>query len=507
MKSFAIVSVAVNRAAKATALAAAAVALLAPATALGASNRSNPEVGVVAAYTLVVPKSVSATNLQVRAVIPNGVPCPGLRMTTKAGVKVVRKMTKRIPGATTGAAFASLRACQANIPETDAPVVAARVGSDGVPTQLPKRFKKIAMFGDSGCRIDDDSDPADIDVQDCSDPIAWPLAKNARSIAREKPDMTIFTGDFFYREDACPAGYEAQCGGSPAPDPSATFNDTDYGWMADTLIPMAPLFRAAPMLVIRGNHEQCDRGGNGWFLFFEPGNKLGPDACAPATLGGPTTANIADTWHFDAPISDKRTLRIVAVDSAYGKNFDLSAWVPTQKVAYEQAYSQSAPKSGRESWLVAHRPMFGVEPNTQPPAGTNQWTSVDQTAAGYGLTDHYNLLVGSHVHVSQIVKIPGQPPQLVVGNGGSKPDDFDINNYTLPTYGPLADASGAALSPDYTPLPTATYLYTSVDYGYDVMSPGKKIGRWTLKQMTYEGELFDTCSLVAKSLTCAGSNP
>jgi hypothetical protein len=200
-------------------------------------------------------------------------------------------------------------------------------------------------------------------------------------------------------------------------------------------------------------------------------------------------------------------LRIVAVDSAYGKNFDLSAWVPTQKVAYEQAYSQSAPKSGRESWLVAHRPMFGVEPNTQPPAGTNQWTSVDQTAAGYGLTDHYNLLVGSHVHVSQIVKIPGQPPQLVVGNGGSKPDDFDINNYTLPTYGPLADASGAALSPDYTPLPTATYLYTSIDYGYDVMSPGKKIGRWTLKQMTYEGELFDTCSLVAKSLTCAGSNP
>ncbi|MFM8527567.1 MAG: metallophosphoesterase [bacterium] len=491
------------RASKIIALAAASVALSLPATALGASERSNPEVGVVAAYTLVVPKSVATTNLQVRAVIPNGVPCPGLRMTTKAGVKLVRKMTKRVPGATTGAAFASLRACQANIPVTDTPVVAGRVGSDGVPARLPKRFDRIAMFGDSGCRIDDDIDPTAIDVQDCSDPVAWPLAANSRSIAREKPDMSIFTGDFFYREDPCPVGYEALGGGSPPPDPSATFNDTDYGWMADTLIPMAPLFRAAPILAIRGNHEQCDRGGNGWFLFFDAGSSLGPDACAPATLGGPTTPNISDTWHFDAPIGKGRTLRLVAVDSAYGKNFEISSWVTTQRTAYEQAAVQSAPKQGRESWLLAHRPMFGVEPNTQPPPGVNQWTAIDQTAAGYGLIDNYNLLVGSHVHVSQIVKIPGQPPQLVEGNGGSKPDDPNLANYTLPAYGPLADASGAPLSPDYTPYATASYLYTAVDYGYNVMIPGKKIGRWTLQQKTFRGQQFDTCSLVAESLTCA----
>ena len=67
----------------------------------------------------------------------------------------------------------------------------------------------------------------------------------------------------------------------------------------------------------------------------------------------------------------------------------------------------------------------------------------------------------------------------------------------------LADASGAPLSPDYTPYPTASYLYNSVTYGYGVMIPGKKFGRWTLNHMTYEGQQFDTCSLVAKSLTCA----
>lgn len=494
-----------SRATKATGLAAAAtasLALLAPASSL-AADRSNPEVGVVAAYTLVVPTSISTTNLQVRAVIPNGVPCPGLRMTTKAGVKLVRKMTKRVPGATTGAAFASLRACQANIPVTQTPVSSAQVGSISVPTTLPGKFRKIALVGDTGCRIDDDADPARIRLQNCSSPTEWPLATNARSIARERPDMTIFTGDFFYREDPCPVGYEAQCGGSPPPDPTAQFKDTDYGWMADTFIPMAPLFRAAPMLAIRGNHEQCNRGGNGWFLFFDIGNTLGPDACAPATLGGPTTPNISDTWHFDAPIGKGRTLRLVAVDSAYGQSFQISPWVTTQRTAYQQADAQSTPRQGRESWMLAHRPMFGIEPNTQQPPGVNQWTSIDQTAAGYGLIDNYNLLIGSHIHVSQIVKIPGQPPQLVVGNGGAKPDDFNEANYTLPTYGPLADASGAPLSPDYTPYPTASYLYNSVTYGYGVMIPGKKFGRWTLNHMTYEGQQFDTCSLVAKSLTCA----
>ena len=483
--------------------AAASLAALAPATAV-AADRSIPEIGVVAAYTLIVPKSGSQSNLQVRAVIPNGVSCPSLKLTSRGGARTTRKMTKRVPGATTGSAFASLRACQADVPVARRPIVSARVGAITVPVKLPHRFKKIAMFGDSGCRIDDDSDPADIDVQDCSDPVAWPLASNSRSIAREKPDMIIFTGDFFYREDPCPAGYEAQCGGSPPPDPSATFNDTDYGWMADTLIPMAPLFRAAPMLAIRGNHEQCDRGGNGWFLFFEPGDKLGPDACAPATLGGPTTPNIADTWHFDAPISNKRTLRLVSVDSAYGRNFDITPWVATQRTAYEQADAQSAPKKGRESWLIAHRPMFGVEPNTQPPAGVNQWTSIDQTAAGYGLIDNYDLLVGSHVHVSQVVKIPGQPPQLVVGNGGSKPDDFDLANYTLPEYGPLADTSGAPLSSDYTPYPTASYLYTALDYGYGVMIPGNKPGKWHLKQKNYLGEQYADCHLAGPNLTCAG---
>jgi len=467
--------------------------------------------GVVSAYTLVTPTSVSKTKLQVRAVIPSGIGCPRLVLKKGNGSRATVKMKKRSPGATTGAAFASTRACEANIPRLRSGIASARVGAVSVPHSLPVRFKKIAMIGDTGCRVDDDSDPSDIDVQDCAktsgtDPAEyWPLSRNATAIAKEKPDLTVFTGDFYYREDPCPAGYEAKCGGSPPPIDSFKFNDTDYGWMADVFVPMAPLFRAAPILAVRGNHEQCDRGGNGWFLFFEVTTALGPDACAPPTVGGDTVPNITPTWAFDAPIRKGRNLRIVAVDSAYGRNFDITDWVNTQRPRYEAAQRLSTPKKGRESWLLTHRPMFGVEPVEEAAPGLLPYTSIDQTASAFGLIGNYQLMVASHVHVAQVVKIPGQPIQMVVGNGGSKPDVSTESSYRIPDYGPLRNAAGEPLSPSYTPYEKPSYLWNRVKYGYTIMKPGNKAKRWTATHRDYTGKTFATCSLAGKNMTCTNS--
>jgi hypothetical protein len=464
--------------------------------------------GVLSAYTLVTPKSVSTSRLQVRAIIPTGIPCPQLTVTTLRNRKINRKMAIRVPGATTGAAFASLRACQSDVPAPKDGVRSARVGGITVPSKLPATFTKIAMIGDTGCRIDGDEDIEDIDVQDCTkttgvDPADyWPLATNARSIAREKPDMTVFTGDFYYREDPCPTGFELRCGGSPAPVPGYQFNDTDYGWMADVFIPMAPVFQAAPVLAVRGNHEQCDRGGNGWYLFFEVSSSGSPAACAPSVIGGPTRPDIAPSWFFDAPIRKGRTLRIVAVDSAYGKNFEISDWVTTQRLAYETAAEFSRPVKGRESWLVTHRPMFGIEPIQESLPGLLQWTSIDQTAAGQGLISNYQLMVASHVHVAQVVKIPGQPPQMVVGNGGSKPDISSKSSYVRPSFGPLATATGAPLSPDYEPYPTASYDWTEVKYGYVIATPEPQAKQWTMTHKDFTGQQFATCSLAGKQMAC-----
>ena len=314
--------------------------------------------------------------------------------------------------------------------------------------------------------------------------------------------MTVFTGDFLYREEPCPIGYELKCGGSPPPVPGYRFRDTDYAWMADVFIPMAPVFRAAPILAVRGNHEQCDRGGNGWFLFFEVTTALGPAACAPATIGGETEPNITPSWSFDAPIRKGRTLRIVAVDSAYGRNFDITDWVSEQRPRYEAAQRMSTPKKGRESWLLTHRPMFGIEPVEEAVPGLLQWTAMDQAASAFGLTSNYQLMVASHVHVAQVVKIPGQPPQMVVGNGGSKPDVASRSSYAKPAYGPLAKADGTPLSPDYTPYSNASYDWTAVKYGYVIARPGKKAKQWTMTQKDFSGKKFASCSLSGRQMTC-----
>jgi len=151
--------------------------------------------------------------------------------------------------------------------------------------------------------------------------------------------------------------------------------------------------------------------------------------------------------------------------------------------------------------------MFGVDTTAESSGlpSWNNWTSVDQTAAAYGLTKHYNAMFASHVHVSQIVQIPGQPAQVVVGNGGSIPDSTDLTTYPLPKYGPLVGGDGVPL--DNTPAyaksyPTAEYLWTKIKYGYVVAQPGAKADKWNLQQKDFTGKVFAKCQMRGKKTTC-----
>lgn len=469
-----------------------------------------PKNGIVAAYTLVVPGSIAKSHLQVRAVIANGVACPKVTKTYANGYTSDSAMTMRNPGATTGSAFASLRACQANLPSG---LAYARVGAIGVPAKFKSKFDKIAVFGDTGCRITSKQ------VQNCSTPSTWPLARNAQSVAAQQPDVIFFTGDFFYREAACPADKLSFCGGSPPPaippaagQKFAPISDTDYGWVADTLIPMAPAFAAAPILVTRGNHESCFRGGNGWMLLFEV--KLKPDSCAPTAAGTSAPNNIAPTYSVDFPISAGRTLRAIMVDSNAGSNSAITpAWQALQKPAYQQANQLAAPAKGKESWLITHRPMFGIDdinqfdkpdPTATPPdPGELNWTSIDQTGAALGLTSHFNLMLASHVHVAQVVQMPGQPAQVIFGNGGSVPDSTNPADYPVPAYGPLNTPGGQPINPAYPPInQLPSYVWTKIQYGFALFTPGAKAGQWSISQRDTAGTQFAACTAAGKTFTC-----
>src|SRR5262249_52417530 len=95
-----------------------------------------------------------------------------------------------------------------------------------------------------------------------NDPVEWPFRLIAEVAAQQKPDLVIHVGDYLYRETPCPAG-NLGCAGSPS-------GDTWAAWQADFFAPAETLLRTVPWVFVRGNHEVCDRGGQGWSRTLEP---------------------------------------------------------------------------------------------------------------------------------------------------------------------------------------------------------------------------------------------
>ena len=151
------------------------------------------------------------------------------------------------------------------------------------------------MIGDTGCRLKGDL------TQDCNDVRRWPFPLVAERAAARHPDLVIHVGDYYYRESPCPKN-NAGCAGSP-------HGDQWTSWNADLFSPVAPLLKAAPWIFVRGNHEQCGRGADGWFRFIDAAPM--PQQCEQSITAPPFTVRIdgltlnvmdsADTDDISAP--------------------------------------------------------------------------------------------------------------------------------------------------------------------------------------------------------------
>ena len=85
---------------------------------------------------------------------------------------------------------------------------------------------------------------------------------DAAAIAALAPDLVVHVGDFHYREAGC-RPFNKGCEGSP-------HGDVWPVWEEDFFKPARPLLKAAPFVMVRGNHEECERGGKGWSLALDP---------------------------------------------------------------------------------------------------------------------------------------------------------------------------------------------------------------------------------------------
>lgn len=269
------------------------------------------------------------------------------------------------------------------------PAGARSAALSGDPLPLPSgRLERIVVIGDTGCRVKGDY------VQACDDAAAWPFARIATAAAAERPDLVIHVGDYLYRETPCPPG-EAGCAGSPS-------GDTWTTWRSDFFEPAAALLGAAPWIVVRGNHEICERAGMGWTRFLGPQPSAGPcrthDAAYTVTVGD---------------------LAFAVLDAAAAPDNALDPAVVADLAPEFAALAAAAAKA--PTWLLVHKPMYSVVR-----VENGRGLGVSRTlaaAAGGAIPSDVRLALSGHVHKFEALDFSGGAvPQLVVGNSGTALD-------------------------------------------------------------------------------------
>jgi len=336
-------------------------AVLAVAMLAGAAARAAP----LAAWV-----QMTGTGAQARAVV-EGPRCPSLRVDGRA-----RRMRLR---AGADEAFAN-RICEAAVPKR-----AHRASVDGRSLPLPTpRPMRLVILGDSGCRLKDKV------VQDCNDPVAgWPFAKVAHLAAAQKPDLVIHVGDYYYRETPCPDG-DNRCDGSP-------YGDRWGSWKTELFDPAQSLLAAAPWVFARGNHEDCNRGGKGWFRLLDA------DAAVRTCPAGSET--------FLVPIGGAS---LGVVDTA---DPDDSKAQPANAAAFAR---NLAPLSAARDpvWIVTHRPVWEIYRQGDKLFDSGANINERSVVKDRGLPGVALVLAG-HMHTFLSVDAAGDhPAELVVGTGG-----------------------------------------------------------------------------------------
>ena len=313
------------------------------------------------------------------------------------------------PQVATGAFFPA-RVCELALPRT---VRRATLASRALPLP-PARIDRIVLIGDTGCRLK----ASDKAWQGCKQTDQWPFAAIAAKAAALRPDMVLHVGDYLYRENPCPVG-NSDCAG-------VDWGYGEAGWRADFLDPAAPLLAAAPWAMVRGNHEECARAGQGWWRLLDPHPLLvGRDCGAAANdVAGDHTEPYAVELGGGA--------RLIVADL-----IELASGVPTDPalaatVRADFARIDLLASGARDSFVTAHYPFNAV-----------LWTKSGDLAVGSKPVSafaplplhHVRAMLAGHIHLFQYAGFSDRPTQVITGFSGTQED---------PAIGPagLADIRG-----------------------------------------------------------------
>ncbi|HEX6370083.1 MAG TPA: metallophosphoesterase [Longimicrobium sp.] len=385
---------------------------------------------------------------------------------TQAGAQGEWLLRTVYEDATACPATAAVRA----MPSDSFPVLVCQQRLDATPVQLPgmarpaapppSRVQRVVALGDTGCRANE---------QDCADASAWPFAAVAYQAALADGDLTVHVGDYIYRETARDCGGNTPCG------------DNWAAWNADWFAPVGELLNSAPWVFARGNHEDCTRGGSGWFLFFDP-RDLPADGCD------------GTTDPYAVPVPGVGTLLIM--DTACAPSYSTGCWpaggqndttraIPAYARQFEQLPGLIA--AGQPAWLVTHVPTWARDfPGQADSAGSFiLQAALRRASAGGELPAAVSLALMGHVHAWEALDFAApRTPILVLGDGGTS------ESVGLPPA--LGSPAGGVAVEEYE---------SSLAFGYTVLQASQN--GWTVTLVPLSGTGAGvTCTLATGQLAC-----
>lgn len=403
--------------------------------------------------------------------------CPSIRVDGRPRAMRVRAPAGTLPLRPTQSTAENSKpsAFPVTVCEAALPHGARRASVEGVKLPLPPAVvRRIVVIGDTGCRLK----AAENAYQACNDPRRYPFAAVAKAAAAFNPDMVMHVGDYLYRENPCRAeGCEGSAWG--------------YGWDAwdaDFFTPAAPLLRAAAWAASRGNHENCDRGGQGWWRLLD----------AHALVPGRDCVDPKDDVRGDYSPAYAVPLgggaRAVVFDLAIAAEKGILPGSP-EAAQFAETYADidRLSRGARFVFAVDHKPVLGLsvgkktgklEGGTRDIQNAFRAQNPDIVPAGI------DVLLAGHVHLWEQASFKGpQPSQFIAGFSGTLEDVVPLPK-VLP-----ADAAPAA--------GVAVEHFSSWVYGFGYMTLERRGPRaWTAEVHDVEGKVLNRCRIEGKHSRC-----
>ena len=328
---------------------------------------------------------------------------------------------------------------------------------EGEALPLPKaRADHILVLGDTGCRV------TRLYNQSCNDPADWPFAAGARTQAGVTPDLIVHVGDMHYREASCRPLNEG-CAHTPHGDSWAV-------WEADFFAPAKPLLGAAPLVMVRGNHETCARGGKGWSRLLDP---------------YPMVSNAGCLKHGAPFVVDLGGLSLVVMDVAdAGEGGDRAAQVARFRAQFQSLEGLAPPGP---IWLAMHRPIRAAA--LAAFAYVTGQNKVLAEASQNAMPARAAAILSGHIHTFQALAFEDLPVQLVVGHSGAE------LHWTAPE-----DVAGLSIEGARV----ASGAGRAGVHGFVTLRrDGAGADAWLVDNHDISGKRLDQCRMTKRQLACA----